>query len=185
MKGKKHWLWHVLISVFCLYLAAQISFDLPLSDLQIPITGQTLGVILVSYFNRNKFGILAVLIYLFLGGVGLPIFAEGASGWAKFSGGTGGFLIGFLLCSVALYWVKQYLDIEKTRLAFLVNILGTIVIVSAGVLWLSVLYGFEKGLEYGFFPFWRGAIVKVVLGSLIIIIYELIFEKLVPSESRD
>jgi len=154
----------VVIGVICLGVSAQLTVDLSLTGLSIPITGQTLGVILVSYFSKKYFGIISVFIYLILGGFGLPIFADGASGWEKFSSGSGGFLIGFLVASFFLYLIKSHYDETKLSVNVFSNVMATVLILIFGVSWLSYLYGFEKGLEYGLYPFWIGAIAKVILG---------------------
>jgi len=65
-----------------------------------------------------------------------------------------------------VYWGQQ------TNEKIFVNALGamlvgTIIIVGVGVLHLSQLYGMEKALEYGFYPFWKGAIIKIILGALL------------------
>lgn len=51
--------------------------------------------------------------------------------------------------------------------SLLANGLGTAVIVGSGLLWLAHLYGWGKAMEYGFYPFWTGAIVKILLGGFI------------------
>jgi len=48
---------------------------------------------------------------------------------------------------------------------------GTIVIMAFGLAQLSFLYGWEKALEYGFYPFWPGALIKIVLGMLVLKLY--------------
>ena len=170
-----------MLGLLGLIIAAQFSITLDFSALNIPITGQTLGVILVTYFLPGGLGILAVFLYLLLGGMGLPVFAEGSSGWDKFSAGTGGFLIGFLVAAIFIYWAKKAIVQNHFFQNLIINIGGTIVIIICGLIWLTNLYGFSKALEYGFYPFWLGAVVKIILGILIISIYQYTFLK---SEGR-
>jgi len=177
MKSVKGYL-QVILGVLSLAIAAQIAFNFSYSSINIPVTGQTLGVVLVAYFCTEFYGIFSVLIYLILGGLGLPIFAQGASGWEKFSGGSGGFLIGFLMASILVALIKKYYKEKTLKVIALVNILGTTVILICGVTWLTYLFGLTKALEYGFYPFWIGAIAKVIIGVLIIlVIHEIVSKK--------
>ncbi len=86
-----------LAAVFSTIIAflAQISLPLPFSP--VPITGQTLGVFLAGAILGKTTGTLAVITYLMLGAVGLPVFARGNAGMAAFVGPTGGYLWGFVL----------------------------------------------------------------------------------------
>lgn len=156
------------IAVPFLAIMAQLSIDLPWHDLQIPITGQSLAVLLVGYILGKKLGPIAILLYLLLGILGAPIFAKGNAGWEVLLKGSGGFLYGFVFAAAlmgqfrGLGWGRHFTK------ALVAMALGTLVILCFGVLHLSYLYGFEKALEYGFYPFWRGAIVKVIIGALLL-----------------
>lgn len=66
-------------------------------EVNIPITGQSFGVLLVPYVLGTKEGMITILLYLILGLLGMPIFAEGSSGWASFTSNSGGYLVGFLV----------------------------------------------------------------------------------------
>ncbi len=155
-----------IVMAFCfLSLMAQVKIDLAWHELDIPITGQSLAVLLVGYVLGKKRGVMAVLLYLLLGMLGAPVFAKGASGWLVLTKGSGGFLYGF----VAGAWVAGWFgdrDLGRHFLqALLAMTLGTAVIIAFGLLHLSVLYGFEKALDYGFYPFLPGALVKIILGA--------------------
>ncbi len=76
-------------------LSARISIQLPTSP--VPITGQTLAVLLVGIGFGSRRGFLSVLLYLIEGGAGLPFFAGGTSGIGRLPGPTGGYLLGFLV----------------------------------------------------------------------------------------
>lgn len=151
----------IFIAIF-----AQLSITLPLNETNIPITGQTFAVLLVaSILGRNK-GSLAILIYLIMGTIGLPVFAKAASGYQTFFKGSGGFLYGFLIAAFVVGWLSDKGWGTTILNALLLMLIGTIIIVFFGLIQLTFLYGFEKALEYGFYPFIRGAIIKIVLGAL-------------------
>jgi biotin transport system substrate-specific component len=75
-------------------LSAQIAFNVPFSP--VPITGQTLAVILCGAFLGSKKGSLAILAYLLEGISGLPVFAQAQYGLSHLFGPTGGYLLGFI-----------------------------------------------------------------------------------------
>jgi biotin transport system substrate-specific component len=158
----------ISLGVLLICLGAVVAFTFRWSESNIPITGQSLAVLVVGFVLGRKRGLLAIAIYLILGLVGLPVFAKGASGVETFMGGSGGFLYGFL----AGGYVCGVLQEEGYGRRFLhclaAMTIGTIIILVFGIAQLTFLYGFEKALQYGFFPFWPGAIVKIILGTAII-----------------
>ena len=155
----------------------QVTLNLSYQEEAIPITGQSLAVLVVAALLGMRNGSLAIGLYLLLGGVGLPVFANGGSGWEIFTKGSGGFLYGFLVAGGLTGWLAQRWGIAH----FLKNngmmAIGTSVILLFGVGHLTVKYGLEKALEYGFYPFWPGAIIKIVAGAMILSIWNIIFTK--------
>ena len=85
----------VMVGVFAAVLAvlSQISFPLPSG---IPVTLQTFAVALCGYALGCKRGTLAVLVYIVLGTVGLPVFANFSGGFGSLVGLAGGYIYGFL-----------------------------------------------------------------------------------------
>ncbi len=167
-----HPLVQILLAILFVALFAQLSIDVPLGESSIPITGQTFAVLLSAYWLKQKNGTIAILAYVLLGVLGLPIFADGQSGWSVLMGGSGGFLIGFI---VAAYTVGYLGSRTSWRGSFAKSLLamtiGTGIILFFGIGRLASLYGFERGLAYGFYPFWKGAIVKIVLSAIISPLY--------------
>ncbi|MEL6867492.1 MAG: biotin transporter BioY [Bacteroidota bacterium] len=161
-------------AIVMLVLSAQIRIDLPFG---IPITGQSLAVLLVAYLLGLRWGGLAIASYLIIGLLGLPVFAKGAAGWATLMGGSGGYLIGFLAGGAVTAWLGQFPQRATMSWALLAMTLGTLVILLFGIGRLTMLYGWEKALEYGLYPFWKGALIKVVLGGL----FAYLFYQIKPS----
>ena len=156
------------LGVLLIYLGAKIAFSFPWYESNIPITGQSLAVLVVGFVLGRKRGVLVMAIYLILGLIGLPVFAKGGYGIESFMGGSGGFLYGFL---VGGYFsgVLQEEGYGKRFLHCIFSMaIGTIIILVFGIAQLCSIYGFLKALQYGFFPFWPGAIVKIILGAIII-----------------
>ena len=84
----------LLLGTAFLALLAQVSIPL-LPFTPVPITGQTLGVLLIGALYGPWRGALCLLAYLGEGAAGLPVFAGGTSGWAVLVGPTGGYLVAF------------------------------------------------------------------------------------------
>jgi len=151
-------------AIITIAIAAQITIDIG----PIPITGQTLAILCWVFFLSPKESFAALLIYLLLGFSGTPIFSDGESGIEKLFGGSGGYLIGFLISGVLVSWLHHRINSTTYLSIFSLTLLGTCIILFFGVARLMMLYGFQQGIAYGFTPFWQGALVKVFLGALIV-----------------
>lgn len=97
-----------LLPALCCLLLVCLCARLPAFAVgPVPITLQSLAVILAGAVLGPWRGGLVVLLYLLLGGLGLPVFAAGARGWASFAGPSGGYLLSFPLVAAlcgALVW---------------------------------------------------------------------------------
>ena len=153
----------VLLCIIMISISAQLT--IPVGD--IPVTGQTLSILIIALLLKPKDTFSVMIGYLILGVLGLPIFADGSSGIDKITGGSGGFLIGFIVSSTFISYLFQIIKSKNWLNILLLTLLGTIIILIFGVGRLSMLYGLEKGIEYGFTPFWKGAILKVFIGTFI------------------
>jgi biotin transport system substrate-specific component len=125
-------------------LAVPVSFHLPVSS--VPFTLQTMGVMLTGLLLGPVGGSLAVLAYLTLGAVGLPVFAGGTGGLGVFAGHTGGFLIGFLVAAFVIGLIAHggtTLPFWRAGLACLVGGIG--VVYAIGVPWMAWRTGLSLG----------------------------------------
>jgi biotin transport system substrate-specific component len=130
----------------------------------VPMTMQTMVVLLLGMTLGPWLGLAAVLVYLSEGALGLPVFAgtpEKGIGLAYMAGPTGGYLAGFALSA----WVTgaiagRRLDLRPLALAALA---GIIAIYVPGILWLSMLVGLEKALAAGLAPLVLGDVLKGAL----------------------
>ncbi len=133
----------------------------------VPMTLQTLGVMLIGLTFGFRFAVAAVAAYLVQGAMGLPVFAGFAGGAAHFTGPTGGYLIGFLVGAAV---IGTLADKGATRswvgtLAALTA--GLAVVFAFGLLWLGQFTGYDKAIELGLTPFIAGDATKLVLAALI------------------
>jgi biotin transport system substrate-specific component len=148
---------------------AFVHFPLPFSP--VPLSGQSFGVMLAGALLGPRRGPLAVLAYLLLGLMGLPVFAGGQAGPGVLVGPTGGYLWGF----VAGAWVVGHLaDAQAERAAWRTLaglVLGGIVVVYAlGVAQLSFIAGLSltKALAVGVLPFLPGDLVKAAAAAALV-----------------
>lgn len=157
----------VLLALVFLTLMAQLALPVPSSLGGVPITGQSLAVLLIGLLLPSPYGGLTVFLYLLLGALGLPVFAQAKGGWEVLVGGSGGFLLGFLPAALLMGWLRGRGWGQRLSSSLLAHSLGTVLILGSGCLWLSILYSPGQALAYGFYPFWPGAVVKVLIGSII------------------
>jgi biotin transport system substrate-specific component len=133
----------------------------------VPVTLQTLGVMLIGLTFGFRLATATVALYLIEGLVGLPVFAGFASGPAVFFGGTAGYLFGFLIAAALMGFMADR-GVTKSWLGTVVTLFaGEVVIFGLGVAYLAYLYGFDKSLEFGLYPFVLGDLVKLALAALI------------------
>ena len=164
------WVTAVSVAGFALLTAAaaQLSINLPFTP--VPITGQTFAVLLSGAALGSAAGGASQLLYVGLGAVGLPFYAEGRSGWEAATGTTGGYLIGFV---VASYLVGLLAERRQDR-----NVLGAIpafltanaVIYLFGVPWLANVLEvpWQEAIALGATPFVIGDLAKIVLAGVLL-----------------
>lgn len=158
--------------LYAAFFAALISVlgyvAIPLPFSPVPITGQTLAVMLAGCVLTPFQAGLSVLTFIFIGAIGIPVFSGGAAGLGVIAGTKGGYLLGFLIGSVVISLIKSR---NKSIVSMiLANILGGIIIVYVfGVLWLSHVtgMGIYKATIEGALLFIPGDLIKAVAAGLI------------------
>ena len=144
-------------------LLAQLKITLPFNP--VPITGQTLGVLLVGGLLGSRMGAYSTALYLLEGAMGLPVFAGLTGGWIHLFSSTGGYLLGFVPAAYLMGYLVEKGWTSFTKLTF-ASTLATLLIFASGLLWLSRFVDGQNLLMIGFVPFIPGAIVKISLASL-------------------
>jgi biotin transport system substrate-specific component len=146
--------------------AAQVSVPI----WPVPITGQTLAVLLVGNALGARRGALSMLVYALLGVVGLPVFADGSAGVGVLVGPSGGYIVGFVAAAALVGWVAERFGDRPLRNALLSFALGTVVTFVTGMAWLAVALGLDlqQTLQYGLYPFVLGGVVKTLIGAGVI-----------------
>ncbi len=139
----------------------------------VPITAQSLGVMLAGGILGAKRGALALVLFLVLVAIGLPLLSGGRGGFAVFASASGGFLISWIVGAymtgllVEKFWAK--LSFEKALFATVIG--GIVVVYSIGVPWVAVVakISFTKAFV-GSIAFVPGDIVKALIAAAVIVV---------------
>jgi len=153
----------VLAGSFVLALSAQLS--IPLTP--VPITMQTLVVVLLGYFLGKNTAAATVLAYLAEGAMGLPVFASGGLGLAHLIGPTGGYLLAFVPAAYVSGMLLRKENNNKGINGFIIMCL-LLGILLMGTMWLSLFCGSKTAFNSGFFPFLPGLGIKTLLAFMIL-----------------
>lgn len=134
----------------------------------VPMTMQTLVVLVLGAAYGWRLGAATVALYLWEGLVGLPVFAGTAAGPAYMAGPTGGFLVGFLAAALATgFMAERGWDRSIVRVVVMMTV-GHLVILAFGLGWLSVLLPFAKAWSVGVAPFFLATLLKTALAAALI-----------------
>lgn len=160
----------LLVLGFSIFLAlcAQISFHIPFTP--VPVTLQTLAVLLTGAALGSRRGGLAMIAYLVAGAAGLPVFAGGTSGLVNLFGITGGYLWAFPVAAFVVGLLcERGLDRRILTSAFAM-LPGTLIIYAVGMSWLAILLhiSFIKALTFGMVPFIPGDLLKLVIAAALL-----------------
>jgi len=148
----------ILLGSLLIAVLAQVSISVPFSP--VPITGQTIGVVLVGGLLGARRGAMAVLAYLMEGAMGLPVFAQMKAGAHVLVGPTAGYLWGFVFAAFLIGYLAEKGWTIKPAFSFLSCFAATTLILVLGTLYLATLVGFNEALVMGFYPFLVGDVVK-------------------------
>lgn len=164
-----------LIAVFAAFIAVCSIIAIPIGAA--PITLQTFAVLLAGAVLGANRGFLAVLLYLAVGAVGIPVFAGGASGLAVFAAPTAGYLVSFPLAAWLVGFIVERIPRRgaavRTVLVFLAAVVASLVLVYplgiAGLMWLAGMnFSAAVTLNIGFvlFDLVKMALVALVAGPV-------------------
>jgi biotin transport system substrate-specific component len=152
-----------------LALAASAKLQVPFYP--VPMTMQSLVVLLLGMAFGWRLGAATVLLYLLEGAFGLPVFAgtpEKGIGIAYMMGPTGGYLIGFVAAAALTGWLAERgWDRSLWRSAVALS-LGHAVLFLTGLAWLAVYIGWPRAVAFGLRPFLAGTVVKTALGVALV-----------------
>jgi biotin transport system substrate-specific component len=147
------------------FIAVMAQVSLPVPGSPVPVTGQTLAVLLVGTTYGARLGVATFSTYLLAGIAGAPIFAGGTYGIDRVLGATGGYLFGMLLASAVLGFLAERRADQKFSTSFPALLLGNLIIFSFGLTWLhfSLDLTWAKTFSMGLTPFILGEALKIAI----------------------
>jgi biotin transport system substrate-specific component len=152
-----------IVGSFLLAISSKV--QIPLTP--VPVTLQTLVLLVMSMFLGWRGAVGATSLYLFQGAIGLPVFAHGG-GFIILFGPTGGYLFGFLIASLVVGYLAEKGWDKSVVLTFTSMTIGTLIIYLFGVIWLSYLKDLNTALVFGLLPFITPDILKICLGTCLV-----------------
>ncbi|MBP3523893.1 MAG: biotin transporter BioY [Clostridia bacterium] len=158
------------IALFAALMAVCSWISIPAT---VPFTLQTFGVFLAVSVLGGRRGTLAVLVYLLLGMIGIPVFAGFQGGIGCLLGTTGGYIIGFLLSALVM-WAMERLPFDRKWTLTLSMVAGLVVCYAFGTAWFMAVYAKKAGeiglmtaLGWCVFPFIIPDLLKIALARII------------------
>lgn len=160
----------VLVMAGIAFLAIAAKIKVPMFP--VPMTMGTFAVLTMGAAYGERLGLVTILGYMLIGALGFDIFAGSSAenfGLTYMKGGTGGYLVGYVLAVIALGtlaragWDRSALKMAGAML------LGNALIYVPGLIWLGMLYGWDKPiLQWGLTPFLLGDVLKLAMAAIIL-----------------
>ncbi|MEL6690273.1 MAG: biotin transporter BioY [Pseudomonadota bacterium] len=182
----------VLVIAGILALAFVSNIKVPMWP--VPITMGTFAILTIGAAYGPRLGLTTILGYMIIGALGFDVFASSGgtlfgieaalvamgidlfpnaenakSGLEYMMGGTGGYLVGYVLATLALGWAARQGWDRSILMMAVAMLIGNALIYIPGLLWLGQLYGWDKPiLEWGLTPFLVGDAIKLALAAVLV-----------------
>ena len=157
----------ILLGSFLITLLAQISIHLPFSP--VPITGQTMGVLLVGALLGSRMGTLSVCTYILKGAIGLPVFAGFKGGIMVLLGPTAGYIYGFIPAVFIMGWATENSITSRFYLSLFFCVVASFLILLLGTLYFLIFnMSFSDARTIGLYPFILGDFFKSLAVAVIL-----------------
>jgi biotin transport system substrate-specific component len=160
----------VYIAVFAVLIAICSWISIPTT---VPFTLQTFGVFVAVGILGGKRGSLAVLVYILLGAIGLPVFAGFSGGIGSLLGSTGGYIVGFLFSALVMWGIEKLFG-RKPVAQIAAMVAGLLVCYLFGTVWFMIVYARNVGavglgtvLGWCVIPFIIPDLIKIALAFVL------------------
>lgn len=156
----------IFAALFAALISAVAVVKIPLAFTPVPITLQTLFVLLSGAMLGPSYGALAMIIYLLLGAIGLPVFSGGSSGLGALLGPTGGFLFSF---PIAAFVIGRLSSTKKITGLLFAMLIGTLIIYIMGAIQGTIVTHLSLSAIFvgWILPFIIGDAIKLLLAAWI------------------
>lgn len=162
----------VLVALGITLLAVAAKIQIPMWPSPVPITMGTFAVLTIGAAYGARLGLVTVLGYMLIGALGYDVFASSSAekaGLTYMMGGTGGYLVGYVLATLALGTLAARGWDRSMLWMALALLIGNALIYVPGLLWLGTLYGWDQPiLAWGLTPFLIGDALKLLLAAVIL-----------------
>lgn len=157
----------VLVVSGVLGLAALAQIAIPVPGSPVPVTGQTLGVLILGTTYGSTLGVTTFAMYILAGIAGAPVFANSGHGLDRIVGATGGYLIGMLVATFVLGQLARFRLDQKFSTALPSMLIGTVITFSFGLIWLYQYTGqsWSWTVNAGLTPFILGEVLKIAIAG--------------------
>ena len=157
----------VLVVSGVLGLAALAQIAIPVPGSPVPVTGQTLGVLILGTAYGSTLGVTTFAIYILAGVAGAPVFANSGNGLDRIVGATGGYLIGMLVATFVLGQLARFRLDQNFLTALPSMLIGTITTFAFGLVWLHQYTGqsWDWTIKAGLTPFIVGEVLKIAIAG--------------------
>jgi len=154
----------IYTALFAALIAAGAFISIPVGP--VPIVLQNMFVLMAALVLGPRWGLAAILLYLFMGACGFPVFSGGTGGMGRLFGPTGGYLLGYIPAVVITGILAKNMG-HRPLTDALAMLAGSLVVYGAGVPWLKFVTGmpWDKALALGLVPFIIGDIIKIAAGT--------------------
>lgn len=140
----------------------------------VPFTGQTFAVLLSAGVLGMWRATTAMILYMLVGILGAPVFAEQASGWSVMTGPTAGYIIGFIIAAAVVGFLAEK-GADRNWISMIgALLLGEVIIFAIGAWWLAeqdfggVRFGWSNAYDTGVQPFILGDLLKLGIAASIL-----------------
>jgi len=170
----------VLVVSGVLGLAALAQIALPVPGSPVPVTGQTLGVLILGTAYGSTLGVTTFALYILVGIAGAPVFANSGHGLDRIAGPTGGYLVGMLITTFVLGQLARFRLDQKFLTALPSMLIGTVTTFAFGLVWLQQYTGKSWSWTFnaGLTPFIFGEMLKIAIaGTSLPVIWRVVNRK--------
>jgi biotin transport system substrate-specific component len=166
----------VAVVGFTLFTALAAQISIPLGFTPVPVTGQTFAVLVAGGVLGANRGALSMGLYVTLGAIGLPFYAEGTGGWTAASGATAGYLVGFVVAGFVVGKMAEHGQDRTLSTSLPAFLAGSLIIYGFGASWLAYDLGLpltaaagdSSAISLGVAPFLVGDVLKALLAGAIL-----------------
>lgn len=157
----------ILCGLFAALISILAQISIPLPFTAVPFTLQNFGIIITGLILGSKCGLISTLIYLILGGIGIPVFTQFSAGIGVLFGPTGGYLLGYPIMAFIIGYIKE--KFNSNVLTAISMVIGLIVVYFLGTIMFSFITGntIINSILYCVIPFIVVDLLKVILAYIV------------------